>query len=147
MQLKYLGLAASVVFTSHAAAQCQSNTVVQNLATLLEKNTVCATGVNASAGDRWQEWHQPLSGGIGTLTEYARGPGDPVDPTHDVGTWDIIGNGNNTEVRHNYTGGQSYDWSVHDQGSGNYSFCTQKGGVEVATATIEGPSTSPIPCP
>jgi hypothetical protein len=132
MQLKYLGLAASVVFTSHAAAQCGANSVVQDIETLLNDKTVCATGVNASAGDRWQEWHQT----DGTLTEYARGPSDPVDPTHDVGTWAEVGNGANSKVQHNYTGGQSYEWSVHDIGGGSYSFCTEKNGTQVATATL-----------
>lgn len=40
-------------------------------------------GSSATNSDTWQEFHNSN----GTLTEYAKGPGDPVDPTHDVGSW------------------------------------------------------------
>jgi len=69
--------------------------------------TVCASAPN---GDRWQEWHQGTQGSAtsGTLTEYAKGPADPVDPSHDVGTW----SGNSSSVTYNYSGGSSYTFEI-----------------------------------
>jgi len=122
------------------AAACTVGTRVQDLNGtsggsgngLLGDKTVCGTGINASAGDKWQEWHQTG----GTLTEYALGS-NPVDPTHNVGSWSVASNNTATAtVTHNYGSGGSFTWSVHDNGSGSYSFCTGTSGTELVTATL-----------
>ena len=116
-----------------AAAQCDANTRIQqssDIRNLLEGQTVCGTGVGPNAGDQWQEWHQ--SGG--TLTEYAKGPNDPVDPTHDVGSWSTTGGGANAAVVYTYDNSGPFSFAVHDNDGGNYSFCDS--GAEVATAFL-----------
>ena len=123
------------------SAQCVTGRVTGNLTNFLENNTVCATATGAGGtklGDKWQEWHQT----DGTLTEYARGPTDRVDPTRDVGTWSAD-NGANADVTYNYTGNGSYTWVLYDDLGGNYSFCTGVNGTVVATATF---LTGQVPC-
>jgi len=121
-------------WAGQAAAQCTANTRLNSASDIeahLQDMTVCGTGVGASAGDQWQEWHQTSSGG--TLTEYAKGTGDPVDPTHDVGTWSTSGAGSNAVVTYVYDGGDSYSFNVHVDGSTTY-FCNDT--TEVANAFL-----------
>ena len=73
--------------------------------------------------------------GSGPLIEWAKGPNDPVDPTHQVGTW--LANGRAGTVTYSYNGGGSYTWLVYGDGGGVYSFCTGANGTAVATATIK----------
>lgn len=98
------------------------------LATLISGQTVCAT----RGSDRWQEQHQggPLSG---SLSDYKKGPTDPIDPTETVGTWSVNTTANT--VTYTYTGGSSYTYSVYNDG-GTYSFCTAPGGAVVVTGAI-----------
>jgi hypothetical protein len=119
------------------AAQCLQNRVTGNLTNFLENKTVCATATGdggTKLGDKWQEWHQ--SNRTRTLTEYGRGPGHPVDPTRDVGTWSAE-NGANADVTYNYTGNGSYTWVLYDDGDDDYSFCTGESGTVIATATFK----------
>jgi hypothetical protein len=101
-----------------------------DIESLLTNDTICGTGLGDNAGDQWQEWHQS----DGTLTEYAKGPDDPVDPTHDVGNWSVSGQGANSIVTYDYGNGGSYSFEVWNNNDGSYSFCS--GGNEVATATL-----------
>lgn len=120
------------------AAQCSTGRVTggNTLRTFLQNKTVCGTGVGANAGQQWQEWHQGAGFAASTLTEYAKGPSDPVDPTHDVGTWLATG-GTNSLVTYTYTGSATaYTWALFNDGGGNYSYCTAPGGTVVATATF-----------
>jgi hypothetical protein len=136
--------ATTFVLASNAIGDCNA-TRVEDLSSLLNNSTVCATGTGPNAGDRWQEWHQ--TDASNTLTEYARGPDDPVDETRDVGTWSINNNNSpDATVTHDYGGGQEYTWSVHHNGGSSYSFCTGPGGTEVATADIT-PGNGQIACP
>lgn len=134
---RFLVLAGCVLFAvgGQVAAQCSTNRVNlgTNLLAFLSGKTACATGVGANAGKKWQEWHQAN----GTLTEYAKGANDPVDPTHDVGTWSAS-NGANAVVTYTYTGdsGSPYIWALYDDGGGNYSFCTGANGAVIATTTF-----------
>lgn len=96
----------------------------------LAGNTVCGTGVGASAGDQWQEYH----GAGGTLTEIAK-LRDPVDPMQNVGIWSTSGMGDSSEVVYNYDGGGSFSFSVHVDGGTTY-FCS--GGSEVVSAIVMG---------
>jgi hypothetical protein len=127
---------AMLAIAGQAAAVCTNQTRLtitggaNEIVDQLSGNTVCGTGLNANAGDRWQEWHQAG----GTLTEYARGPSDPVDPTHDVGTWSTSGMGNTSVVTYSYNGGGTYSFSVHVDGAGTTFFCS--GGTEVAEAIL-----------
>jgi hypothetical protein len=126
------------------SAQCSSNRQNDELPALLENKTVCGTGVGANAGQKWQELHQGSGGG--NLIEYAKGPTDPVDPSHVVGTWVFLFN--NTlnrpnRVRYDYGDGGVYTWQVYDNQDGTYSFCTERNGTEIATATIQASG----PCP
>jgi hypothetical protein len=136
-----LALAAGcLVFAIGGQAQtpCQQSDrigSVVNLTKRLEDRTVCATRVNAANGDHWQEWHQA----DGTLTEYAKGPDDPVDPTHDVGSWTVTGTdaGHHAVVNYKYTDGSSFTFRVYRNGPGRISFCTDaRPRHEVATATL-----------
>lgn len=72
---------------------------------------VCAS--SATNSDSWQEYHNPN----GTLTEYAKGPGDPVDPSHNVGSWQTIVQGPppyNSMRTGRYTyGGNTYTYDVY----------------------------------
>jgi len=127
-----------LIFAGHAAAVCTNQTRLtitangadNQISDHLSGNTVCGTGVGANAGDQWQEWHQ--SGGA--LTEYAKGASDPVDPTHDVGSWSTSGMGNNSVVTYSYDGGGNYSFSVHVDDGGTTFFCN--GGAEVAEAFL-----------
>ncbi len=120
------------------AAQCTANRVSgAALIGLLQDKTVCGTATGAggsNAGDRWQEFHDGAAGS-GPLIEWAKGPNDPVDPTHQVGTW--LANGRAGTVTYSYSGGGSYTWLVYGDGGGVYSFCTGANGTAVATATIK----------
>ena len=119
-----------------AAPNCLSSNRVTGsaLTTLISSNTVCAT----RGTDKWQEQHR--SGA--QLWDYKKGSSDPVDPSKQVGTWSIASN----NVTYSYTGGPSYTYTVHDEGSGaSYSFCTGNGGsVVVSGATFKSGNSS---CP
>ena len=119
--------------TGESKATCDDTNWVNptsTLSTLLLGNTVCGKEVGGT--DQWQEEHRSGSGG--ELWERAKGPSDPVDPSHRVGTWTLDGTNGRPTVRYDYTGGSSYTFSVHSNGGDNYSFCD--GSTEVATATI-----------
>jgi prepilin-type processing-associated H-X9-DG protein len=121
--------------TGESVADCSPSTRVRPIAvlnTLLDGKTLCGEEVGGT--DQWQEEHRSR----GVLWERAKGPSDPVDPSRSVGTWIVEGTGGgpgggNPVVRYNYTGGSSYSFSVHDNGS-NYSFCD--GTTEVVRAII-----------
>ncbi|HEC16061.1 MAG TPA: hypothetical protein ENI99_05755 [Sedimenticola sp.] len=84
--------------------------------------------IDGSAGsNRWQEVHCAN----GDLWELAKGPSDPIDPTHKVGTWYVESGG--TRVCYAYPSG-TYCFTVHSADNTNYSFCN--GGSEAATGTL-----------
>ena len=92
-----------------AAQSCPSGSQRVNLGnalrTLLTNKTVCAV---RPPGERWQEFH---SGSSGPLIDYKLGPGHPVDPTKQVGTWSAS-NGVNADVTYNYGPGATYTFIV-----------------------------------
>lgn len=147
--LKTIVALAFLAIGGHVRAQCENDRVNSGLPALLENQTVCATGVGALAGNKWQELHQGTGDGPNPLIEYARGPTDPVDPSHQVGTWQLRYNFNRNpprpnRVEYDYGGGQVYVWSVYDNGNSTYSFCTLgPAKTEIAIATVQ-PSG---PCP
>lgn len=96
---------------------------------LVSGNTLCASR-NA---DRWQQQHHP----DGTLWDYKMGPGHPVDPSKQVGTWRIQGN----QITYTYTGGQSYTYSIHKVtgATARYDFCVNpnNGTPSISGATFQ----------
>jgi len=119
---------------SLAMAACTANTRVTGAALnrLIDGNTVCAT----RGSDVWQEQHRAG----GQLWDYKMGPGHPVDPSKQVGTWSIARN----FVTYCYTGGLCYSYRVHGPAGGPYSFCSANGTEVVSGAKFKPGHTS---CP
>jgi hypothetical protein len=95
-------------------------------------NTLCAV----RGSDKWQEYHQTG----GTLIDYKRGPGHPVDPTEAVGTWSAT-NGANATLTHAYTGGSSWVWAVCREGGPTgtaFTFVSTTGGTITGATVVAG---------
>lgn len=112
---------------SAATAACSAPaatrvTSVAALNTLLSGKTVCVASTKPGWTWEWQEIHQVPD----ILVDYKKGPGDPVDPSKPVGTWKISGTGGGQRavVTHDYGGGQSYTYTVWNNGNGTHSFCS-----------------------
>jgi len=78
---------------SDAIAQCARGPRITDVRAALDNKLVCAA--STSNTDTWSEVHGTLSGGgtgAGSLTEYAKGPDHPVDPSKVVGTWAVANN-------------------------------------------------------
>lgn len=93
------------------------------LAAALATRTACAV----TGTDRWQELHSGAANATtGPLLELGNKAGGET-----VGTWTISGSGANTTVVYAYTGGNSYSYSVCEEGTGSvtaksYHFCGVK---------------------
>ena len=74
----------------------------------------------------------------GNLVEIAKGVGHAVDPTRVVGTWTA----NGSDVIYNYSGGDSFTFTVHKNGS-NYNFC-RGNDVEIVTTLPSGSCTGAV---
>jgi hypothetical protein len=110
---------------------------------------VCAERPGTVAGaagniNRWAEEH-PSSG---RLFEFAKGPGHPIDPRKDVGTWETT---NDDRIKYTYGDpGGPYTWSVWFQPPGlgtsdTYHFCD--GATLIATGSLRTlPPASNNPC-
>lgn len=126
---------ASVALAGPAHAACTAATQVQGAATLrgvLAGNTVCASRGN----DRWQEFHQAG----GALIDYKKGPNDKVDPTKQVGTWTVTGNGAGTQLRYDYGPGANYTYKVHTiVANTSYSLCSSTEELVVTLRSGQGP--------
>lgn len=134
--MKHLMITSLVLLTGisgQAMADCNNDTKVtgRKLENLISGNTVCAT----RGAEKWQEQHRAGS----ALWDYKKGPTDKVDPSKQVGTWDIASN----EVIYSYTGGGSYVYSVHGPVGGLYSFCS--GGAEIVSGAMFLPGS--VSCP
>jgi hypothetical protein len=91
--------------------------IQQSPAAVLVGSTACYP----SAGPNWTN-QEYLSGG--NVIDYKKGPGDPVDPTSQVGTYVI--NGDDT-ITYQYGGSDNYTYSVWGptaSGGNIYDFCT-----------------------
>jgi hypothetical protein len=112
----------------NAMAACETSTRVSggNLASTLSGNVFSGS----KDTEQWQEVHCAN----GQLWELAKGSSDPVDPTHQVGSWSTSAADGGT-VTHSYTGGPSYTWTLHTTSEG-YAFCTGVGGSEVAAGSL-----------
>lgn len=120
-----------------AMADCSGPSLNQvQLQNTLSGMTVCAT----RGDEQWQEQHQGSSGGA--LVDYKKGPSDPVDPSKEVGSWNISGTGTNAVVTYNYGSGGTYSYAVHDNEDGTYSFCGDSTGEEIVATIVPA-----APCP
>lgn len=83
-------------------------------------------------------WNEVLAGGTsGTVTEYAKGPSDPVDPSQQVGTYTISsGSGGNPDyITYNYGTGGSFSYAIGPKattGAGPYNFCNIGTGATIS---------------
>ena len=90
---------------------------------LLNNKTVCspANCTNSGGTCLWQEWHNGTDSG--SLIEMHAGT--TADPQETVGTFSIATTG---KVTHIYTGGGgTYNYDVHNDGGGSYTFCGTNG--------------------
>ena len=104
---------------------------VAAMTTLLEGNTVC---VGAQPTMEAQEFHQAG----GALIDYKRGPGHPVDPSKQVGTWKVTG-GRGAFVTHHYGGNTRYNYAVWKNADGTHSFCSDNPEVKARIKIGGGP--------
>jgi hypothetical protein len=146
--LSVLFLAAAL---GDAMADCRG-TRVTDIQAALENKFVCAARATGGNNDTWSEEHGNLSvGGTGILTEYAKGPGDPVDPRKAVGTWAVGTSSFGATVIYSYTGdsGSPYTWSLFQiPSTSSYYFCQADGSSLIAFAKITDlPVNSSNPCP
>jgi hypothetical protein len=130
-------VAATVMVTGHASAQvaCPGGTARvagAALRTLINGNTMCAA--SSSNSDTWQEYHQ--GAGAGSLIDWKRGPGHPVDPTTTVGTWSA-GNDANAVLTHNY-GASAYSWLVCQQAAAStFVLVSTSGAANIAGVSVK----------
>lgn len=116
---------------------------------IFEDQMIC--GASASNSDTWQEFHNSN----GTLTEYAEGATDPLDPTHNVGSWVKVVSGpapyfQTRTVTYTY-GTNSYTFDVYYRVDGDPSnrpivFCGS-GASTTLVATATRPSGGFQACP
>lgn len=119
------GLPATSMATC-AAPSVRVNTKAA-MATLLTGNTACVPPVTQPTMES-QELH--VSGGA--LIDYKRGPGHPVDPSTQVGTWSVTGtDGRGVFVTYDYGGGKIYTYAVWNNGDGTHSFCSANPEIKV----------------
>ena len=129
----------SEVFAACSASAGANQVIGSNLTDLLSGKTVCVGGCTETIKvdgvptevDIWCSQELHAAGGI--LSDYKKGPGDPVDPPTDLGTWAVTNQGANTIVTYEYTTFVPHDtqiFKVWDNGSTanpRYSFCRQDG--------------------
>jgi hypothetical protein len=126
---------ASLPALSLAACAAPSVRVATALAmtTLLQGNTVCLPAATQPTMEA-QELHQAG----GALVDYKRGPGHPVDPSKQVGSWTVTA-GRSVFVTHNYGGGAQYTYAVWHNDDGTHSFCSANPEIKVRIKTGGGP--------
>ncbi len=135
MRIVFLSLLLLGVILGDAIGACPGSRIgnqPDELNTFISDTLVCGTAI--SGNDKWQEEHRSS----GVLWERAQGPGDPVDPSHQIGTWDIenrgVGNQTDDWVCYNYSGGSRYCFQLKNQ-AGTTFFCDVSDN-RVATAVI-----------
>jgi hypothetical protein len=133
--------ALSMTLAGPAYAQCTTDQVT-DVGSLLSGKLVCAQKIGTTdANNRWSEHHTGTSGVADNLTEWARGPGDAVDGTRITGTW--TANGDTISYTYNGDGGP-YSYTIYDNGSGNYSYCS--GASEHSTFKLVSNPAGGNPC-
>jgi hypothetical protein len=140
--ISIIGLAGAVSITlieGAFAAPCSNGSRITDttLADYLQGDLTCAYKPdNTNGADANARWSSLQTGtGLSSaspLYEVARGAGDPVDPTKEVGTWALVNDSNAivsnasdaTRVQYNY-GSNTYTWEVWTLSGGPepYQFC------------------------
>jgi hypothetical protein len=93
---------------------------------MLGNRMACATVGN----EQWQEWHNGTSSG--PVVDYKKGPSDKVDPSAQVGSYNVAGD----TVTYTY-GSQPYQYAVCRTGSGT-TFCGSPFGGRDINAVVGG---------
>ena len=131
-----IGLAMAGLPSAAMAACGQPSTRVGSsaeLSALLTGKTVCVPSSKPGWTWEWQELHQAPN----ILVDYKKGQGHVIDPSTPVGTWTIAGTGGRAVVTHDYGGGQSYTYTVWNNGNGTHSFCSAN--PEIIATIKSGP--------
>ena len=117
MKKHVLMFAMMLIGAGAAIAACPGNGYLSGAQgrALLTGLTACSPANCSGANCQWQENHQAG----GSLVE--QHAGTVADPAETVGRWRIAGN--TGVITHDYGTGGSFDYSVNDNGAGNYSFC------------------------
>jgi len=130
-----------VLFTGYAMAQSSGDRIGDlpgELMLLLENRLV--KGSSLEGRDSWHEVYCSKSDSK-KIFELAKGVGDPVDPSHVVGTWDIEERGSAGAVDDlvccTYSPGEKYCFRIYEdpEGSGRYIYYAEDG-TKKATAEI-----------
>jgi hypothetical protein len=122
----------SVAGVGNASAQCAPQMTLSQLQALLSNRTACV-GITPSA--TWSEWHNGTT--TGSVVDWKKGPGDPVDPTAIVGTYAITGDTQGSAITYIYASA-SYTYTV-TQGVGPvYTFCPAGGGTNFSVTIKTG---------
>ncbi len=135
------GLLLGLTGTQAMAQVCSGTALsVTQLSQLLPSRYACA-GPGAWPNVTWNELHSGAPGSFaGTVTDFKKGPGDPVDPTKVVGSYSISNNVGLKagQVTYNYGDpGGPYTYKVLANlgttypNAGHYSFCTLSGGRNI----------------
>lgn len=99
------------------------------LSSALSLKTVC---VGSSGNWSNQEYHTGTTGG--SVIDYKKGSGDPIDPTTPVGTWAVGG----SQVTYTYAAGGTYAYTVWQNGDSTLDFCNGAAPVVAGAKVISG---------
>jgi hypothetical protein len=133
-----LALLAMTAGSGSAHASCAPATdyavlTATQIGTLLVGSTACYP-----AGPPYEN-QEFLAGG--NITDYKKGPSDPIDPSKVIGTYSL-GGGPTGNITYSYTGGPSYLYSVWGPttpGGTNYDLCVGTIPITVRIAAGSGP--------
>ena len=133
--------AALLGISGQVAAACPGTPLSASaLSTLLQGNTVCS---GSAPNWTWQEQHRGSAPGPSPLWDYKRGPTDAVDPSEQVGTWNITSSRTGAStVTHTY-GGSPFTYTVSPNGGNSFSFCPAGAGTQVEATVKNGQSSCP----
>lgn len=142
-------LVGSTLIALGFGAQAQSCTcsgagatqVSDNGSNLTLTNTITGSTVCIAKSGGWESQEQHRTGG--QLWDYKLGSSSTVDPTKQIGTWAVAGNGAQSIVTYTY-GAQVFPYKVCRVGTtASYGFCPTAGGSTIM-ATLK-PSISNCP--
>jgi len=127
--LSYANCVASGNATHKILSQAQ-------LTSLIVGSTACV----AKSGGGWENQEQHSGG---TVTDYKKGPTDPIDPSKAIGTYTISADSNGGIINYSYTGGGAYTYYLYgntafpNPPAGNYDFCTTPGSGASVTVAVK----------
>jgi hypothetical protein len=112
--------ALGVTSMAHAACSCATGGTrldENGINTKLAGKVVCALFGSGPSTERWQELHNGDGIAGGTISELGNVAGGET-----VGSWKIVGTGENAVITYSYIGGTSYSYEVCEEGT-NVHFC------------------------